>query len=71
MRLKRKEKEKILKNASVFNNNPFGCIPILQELDALPRNVEAKDMAHFLFHNPAIDKEVLGEYLGKNKEFNI
>jgi len=28
-------------------------------------------MAVFLFNNPAIDKEILGEYLGKNKDFNV
>jgi brefeldin A-resistance guanine nucleotide exchange factor 1 len=37
----------------------------------LPRNADSDTIARFLKENPAIDKEILGEFLGSNKPKNI
>lgn len=60
-----------MQSARIFNNNFKNCLPKLQELGAISKNCDAKEFASFLFNNPGIDKEVLGEFLGKNSEFNI
>lgn len=70
-REKKAMKEIFLKSAKIFNSDQKEFIPKLQELGCLPKECKAKDLAKFFKENPAIDHEKLGEYLGKNNEFNI
>jgi Sec7-like guanine-nucleotide exchange factor len=70
-REKKVMKEIFLKSAKIFNSDQKEFIPKLQELGCLPKDCKAKDLAKFFKENPAIDHEKLGEYLGKNNEFNI
>jgi brefeldin A-resistance guanine nucleotide exchange factor 1 len=51
-------------SAEMFNSSTKGNIEKLMDHGFLPRNADAETIAAFLKSNPAIDKEVLGEYLG-------
>ena len=63
-------KGKALSSAEVFNASYKTFIPKLQEMGILPKPADALTVAKFLKENPAIDKDTLGEYLGKPDEFN-
>jgi brefeldin A-resistance guanine nucleotide exchange factor 1 len=71
MREKKALKERMVKSAAVFNSKQKTWLQKLQELEVLPRNAEPNDIAVFFKENPAIDKEAMGEYMGKNDAFNI
>ena len=70
-REKKTLKEIFLKSAEIFNSDQKEFIPKLQELNYLPKDCDDLAVARFFKENPAIDHEKLGEYLGKNSEFNI
>ena len=70
-REKKTMKEIFFKSAEIFNSDQKEFIPKLQELNYLPKECDEAAIAKFLKENPAIDHEKLGEYLGKNHEFNI
>jgi len=71
LRQKKALKEKYVQTADVFNNNPKNFIPKLQEMNALSKQCDAKEVAKFLKENPAIDSTTLGEYLGKNEPYCV
>ena len=70
-REKKTMKEIFLKSAEIFNSDQKEFIPKLQELNYLPKDCDESAVAKFLKENPAIDHEKLGEYLGKNNDYNI
>jgi brefeldin A-resistance guanine nucleotide exchange factor 1 len=71
MREKKALKERMVKSAAVFNSKQKTWLQRLQEQEVLPRNAEPSDIAGFFKENPAVDKEAMGEYMGKNEAFNI
>lgn len=71
LREKKTMKEIFWKSAEIFNSDQKEFIPKLQELNYLPLECDELAIAKFFKENPAIDHEKLGEYLGKNSEFNI
>jgi brefeldin A-resistance guanine nucleotide exchange factor 1 len=68
-REKKKEKEKVIQGAEIFNSSPKHFIPKLLEAGLIPDS-DAKTIATFFKDNPAVDLDLLGEYLGANKDFN-
>lgn len=63
-------KGKVMTAAEVFNASYKTFIPKLQEMGLLPKPADAVTVARFLKENPAVDKDMLGEYLGKPDDFN-
>lgn len=70
-REKKKEKVSLNLSAEMFNSMEKGNLAKLKDHGFIPRNADAATIAKFLFENPAIDKEVLGEFLGSVKPLNV
>eukprot|EP00357_Protocruzia_adherens_P036262 CAMPEP_0115010016 /NCGR_PEP_ID=MMETSP0216-20121206/23024_1 /TAXON_ID=223996 /ORGANISM="Protocruzia adherens, Strain Boccale" /LENGTH=567 /DNA_ID=CAMNT_0002378069 /DNA_START=397 /DNA_END=2097 /DNA_ORIENTATION=+ len=64
-------KKKVLRSAEIFNNEKKFGITKLQQEGFLPEELDEVSMASFLRNNPALDREVLGAYLGDKHDFNI
>lgn len=56
--------------ANYFNSQLSKSLSYLQSIDTLKTPLDALNVAQFLHSNPYIDKLKIGEFLGKNKEFN-
>ena len=64
------KKRTLQKGALVFNQSAKEGIKYLQEAKLIPDPASPGDIAHFLRFTPGLDKEQIGEYLGKNTEEN-
>lgn len=64
------KKRTLQKGALVFNQSVKEGIKYLQEAGIIPDPATPKDIAHFLRYTPGLDKQQIGEYLGKNNEEN-
>lgn len=68
LRQRKQRKKRLAMAATRFNSNKADWVKYAQELGLLPANPTPADVASFLRHNPAIDKEMLGLYLGEDPE---
>ncbi|KAK8813139.1 hypothetical protein WA158_002731 [Blastocystis sp. Blastoise] len=68
---KKLKKRTLLKGATIFNSDPKLGIKYLQEAGVIPNPATALDLAHILRFTPNLDKPSVGQYLGKNNDFNI
>lgn len=64
------KKRTLQKGALVFNQSAKEGIKYLQEAGLIPDPATPKDIANFLRYTPGLDKQQIGEYLGKNNEDN-
>ena len=64
------KKRTLQKGALVFNQSAKEGIKYLQEARLIPDPAAPADIAHFLRFTPGLNKEQIGEYLGKNTEEN-
>ena len=64
------KKRTLQKGALVFNQSSKEGIKYLQEAGLIPDPATPKDIANFLRFTPGLDKQQIGEYLGKNSEEN-
>ena len=71
MRKSRALKRRLVVAAEHFNRSPKKGIPYMQEYGLLPENLTSKAVAKFLKLAPGLDKEVVGEYLGDPKDFQV
>ena len=71
LRKSRALKRRLVVAAEHFNRSPKKGIPYMQEYGLLPENLTAKAVAKFLKLAPGLDKEVVGEYLGDPKDFQV
>jgi len=71
LRRNRHLKRRLLACADHFNRSYKKGLAYMQEMKLLPEPLEANAVARFLKFTPLLDKEVVGEYLGDHKEFNI
>jgi brefeldin A-resistance guanine nucleotide exchange factor 1 len=71
LRRNRHLKRRLLACAEHFNRSYKKGLAYMQEIKLLPDPLEPKAVARFLKFAPQLDKEVVGEYLGDHKEFNI
>ena len=71
LRRNRRVKRRLLACADHFNRSHKKGLAYMQEIKLLPDPLEAAAVARFLKHAPRLDKEVVGEYLGDHKDFNV
>ena len=71
LRRNRRVKRRLLMCADHFNRSHKKGLAYMQEIKLLPDPLEAAAVARFLKHAPRLDKEVVGEYLGDHKDFNV
>ena len=64
------KKRTLQKGALVFNQSAKEGIKYLQEAELIPDPASPADIAHFLRYTPGLDKNQIGEYLGKNADVN-
>ena len=64
------KKRTLQKGALVFNQSAKEGIKYLQEARLIPDPAAPADIARFLRFTPGLNKEQIGEYLGKNAEEN-
>ena len=64
------KKRTLQKGALVFNQSAKEGIKYLQEAELIPDPASPADIAHFLRYTPGLDKNQIGEYLGKNTDEN-
>lgn len=71
--LKRRKQLKnvLIAGAERFNQNCADGFDYLQKHGVLPDPLDAKSVAEFLRNTNFLDKSVVGEYMGKSKEFNV
>ena len=62
---------RLLGAAEHFNRSYKKGLAFMQEIKLLPDPLEPKAVARFLKYAPALDKEVVGDYLGEPDEFTI
>jgi len=70
LKQKKELKKRVLLAAKLFNSDPSKCTNQLQNLGMLPTPFSAESMAKFLKNTTGLDLRLVGEYLGKRKEFN-
>ena len=59
-----------LKAVTKFNNEDKTCFSFLSHCGILSENPTAGEVARFLRSSSLLNKKQIGEYLGKNKDFN-
>ena len=62
---------RLLGAAEHFNRSYKKGLAFMQEIKLLPDPLEPRAVARFLKYAPALDKEVVGDYLGEPDEFTI
>eukprot|EP01125_Pyxidicula_operculata_P004048 TRINITY_DN1574_c0_g2_i2.p1 TRINITY_DN1574_c0_g2~~TRINITY_DN1574_c0_g2_i2.p1 ORF type:complete len:1525 (-),score=310.50 TRINITY_DN1574_c0_g2_i2:221-4261(-) len=67
---KRQAKGLLMQIAEYFKEKPSHGLEYAQEKKILPVPLDSKSVAIFFRNNVFLDKTVVGEYLGANKEFN-
>ena len=71
LRRARHLKRRLLTCAEHFNRSMKKGLAYTQEIKLLPDPLEPTAVARFLRYTPGLDKEVVGEYLGDHKDFNV
>ena len=54
-----------------FNKKPSGGVAFLMEQGVLQTPMDPWEVARFIHQNPAINKQVLGDYLGNKKYSSV
>ncbi|KAJ3440409.1 hypothetical protein M0812_14076 [Anaeramoeba flamelloides] len=65
----KKKKQSIQKGIELFNKKPNSGIKFMIDINELENTIEG--ITHFLQNTQLLDLEMIGEYLGSEKEFNI
>lgn len=66
------DKKRILaEGVGMFNEKPSQGLDFLQQHSLLDSPFDARQVAVLLKTHPAFDKVMIGEFLGRNKEFNL
>lgn len=71
LKLMKQKKNLYFAGVEIFNKDQEAGIKFLQENGLLPDPITPKSVAFFLRNIYGINKTVIGEYLGKKKDFNM
>lgn len=64
-------KRRLIAGADHFNRKPKKALEFLQSIHLLPAEEDPKCIASFLLWGPGLDKHVIGDFLGDNKDLTI
>lgn len=64
-------KKKLMLGTEHFNRDPKKGLEFLQEMHLLPAKLDAKSVASFFRYTVGLDKNLIGDFLGKHDEFCV